>query len=56
MQAQPVPQKYADATGQQRVLVFAGAFSTSDADRWLLDDLVDEFVAQGAAVMFWSLI
>ena len=50
MQAEPGPQKYADATGQQRVLVFAGAFSTSDADRWLLDDLVDEFVAQGALV------
>ncbi|MDQ0824666.1 glycosyltransferase involved in cell wall biosynthesis [Arthrobacter sp. B2I5] len=33
-----------------RVLVFAGAFSTSDDDRWLLDDLVDELVSQGSQV------
>lgn len=34
----------------QRVLVFAGEFSTSVDDRWLLDDIVDEFVDQGARV------
>lgn len=34
----------------KRVLVLAGAFSTSNEDRWLLDDLVDEFVAKGAQV------
>lgn len=34
----------------RRVLVFAGEFSTSAQDRWLLDDIVDEFVDQGVSV------
>lgn len=35
---------------EKRVLVFAGDFSTTEDDRWLIDDIVDEFVAQGALV------
>ncbi len=33
-----------------RLLVFAGEFSTTLDDRWLLDDIVDELAAQGAVV------
>lgn len=35
---------------QKKVLVFASDFSTSDDDRWLIDDLVDEFLSAGASV------
>lgn len=35
---------------RRRLLVFAGEFSTTPDDRWLLDDIVDELGDQGAAV------
>ena len=35
---------------QKRILVFAGEFATTEGDRWLLDDIVDEFLLQGARV------
>lgn len=34
----------------KRILVFASDFSTSEGDRWLIDDLVDEFLEDGAEV------
>ena len=38
------------ADKRKKILVFASDFSTSDDDRWLIDDIVDEFLRGGASV------